>query len=100
MNLLKAHDFHGKKVIDSREVAEMVERNHNELLKSIRTYSSHLAEGEFPLSEFFIESTYKDSTGRELPCFLITEKGCDMIANKLTGKKGVLFTAMSQPLRA
>ena len=27
------------------------------------------------------------------PNDLITQKGCDMIANKLTGKKGVLFTA-------
>ena len=93
MNILKAHDFKGKKVIDSREVAEMVGRSHNELLKSIRTYSGHLTEGEIPLSEFFIESSYKDSTGRELLCYLITKKGCDMIANKLTGKKGVLFTA-------
>lgn len=28
-----------------------------------------------------------------MPCYLITRKGCEMIANKLTGKKGVLFTA-------
>jgi len=28
-----------------------------------------------------------------MPCYLITKKGCDMIANKLTGRKGVLFTA-------
>ncbi len=85
--------FHGANVIDSREVAEMVGRGHNELLKSIRNYSDHLAEGEIPLSEFFIESSYKDSTGRELPCYFITRKGCDLIANKLTGRKGTLFTA-------
>ena len=41
----------------------------------------------------FIESEYKDSTGRTLPCYLCTKKGCDMIANKMTGKKGVIFTA-------
>jgi len=28
-----------------------------------------------------------------LPCYLITKKGCDMVANKMTGEKGVLFTA-------
>lgn len=93
MSELKVQDFHGQQVIDSRDVAVMVERNHRELLKSIRTYTKYLAEGEIPLSDFFIESEYKDSTGRSLPCYLITKKGCDMIANKTTGKKGVLFTA-------
>lgn len=93
MNILKAHDFKGKKVIDSREVAEMVGRSHNELLKSIRIYSEYLREGDFPQSDFFIESTYLNSQNHEMPNFLITKKGCDMIANKLTGKKGVLFTA-------
>lgn len=43
--------------------------------------------------EYFVESNYSDLTGRELPCYLCTKKGCDMIANKLTGKKGILFTA-------
>lgn len=93
MNELKAYDFHGKKVIDSRDVAEMVERSHAELLKSIRIYSEYLAEGEIPSGDFFIESTYLDGNNQPRPNFLITKKGCDMIANKMTGKKGVLFTA-------
>jgi hypothetical protein len=45
-------------------------------------------------SEFFVESTYLDSTGRTLPCYLISKMGCEMVANKLTGEKGVLFTAV------
>ncbi|MCM1507389.1 MAG: Rha family transcriptional regulator [Ruminococcus flavefaciens] len=45
-------------------------------------------------SDFFIKSTYTDPTGRTLPCYLCTRKGCEMIANKLTGKKGVIFTAL------
>lgn len=93
MNELKAYDFHGKKVIDSRDVAQMVEREHNALLKTIRSYCEYLGEGEIAHTDFFIESTYSDSQGRKKPCFLITKKGCDMIANKMTGKKGVLFTA-------
>ena len=93
MNELKVHDFHGKQVIDSRDVAQMVERNHYELLKSIRQYAQYLNEGEIPVVDFFIESTYQDSKGENRPNFLITKKGCDMIANKTTGKKGVLFTA-------
>ena len=45
------------------------------------------------LNEYFIESTYKDSIGRTLPCYLLTRKGCEMVANKMTGPKGVIFTA-------
>ena len=93
MNGLKVQDFHGKQVIDSRGVAQMVGRNHNELLKSIRTYSQYLREGEIAQSDFFIESSYLNAQNHEMPNFLITKKGCDMIANKTTGKKGVLFTA-------
>ena len=93
MNGLKVQDFHGKQVIDSRDVAQMVERNHYELLKSIRQYAQYLNEGEIPVVDFFIESTYQDGKGETRPNFLITKQGCDMIANKTTGKKGVLFTA-------
>jgi len=93
MNGLKVQDFHGKQVIDSRDVAQMVERDHKELMKSIRLYSGYLGEGGISLSDFFIESTYITAQNKEAPNFLITKKGCDMIANKTTGKKGVLFTA-------
>lgn len=93
---MQVKDFHGKSVIDSREVAEMVEKNHKDLLRDIRGYikiMEKFTERNFAPSDFFIEATYQDSTGRELPRYLITKKGCDMIANKLTGEKGVLFTA-------
>ena len=74
----------------------MVENQHKNLLANIRGYVKIMdggTEPKFGPSDFFIPSTYKDSIGRELPCYLITKKGCDMIANKLTGEKGVLFTA-------
>lgn len=45
------------------------------------------------ISDFFIPSTYIDEKGEERPCFLCTRLGCDMIANKMTGEKGTLFTA-------
>jgi Rha family phage regulatory protein len=93
MNDLQIISQNGKFYADSREVAEMVDKPHNDLMKSIRQYCEYLTAGSFPLSDFFIESDYKDSTGRTLPCYLITRKGCDMVANKMTGQKGVLFTA-------
>lgn len=44
-------------------------------------------------SNFFIESTYLDAYERENPCYFLTRKSCDMVANKMTGGKGILFTA-------
>ncbi len=79
--------------ITSLEVAEMVEKQHNELLKDIRRYVEHLGEGKIPHAEFFKENTYIDSQGKERPCFDISRKGCEYIANKLTGVKGAVFTA-------
>ena len=77
----------------SREVAIMVEKQHNELLKDIRRYVKQLGVGKIPQSDFFTESTYKNSQNKEQPCYLVTRKGCEFIANKLTGQKGTEFTA-------
>lgn len=85
-----------EKALDSREVAEMTGKRHDHLVRDIRGYVRILRDSTVPkfgVSDFFIESTYEDSTGRTLPCYQITKQGCEMIANKLTGKKGVLFTA-------
>lgn len=80
-------------VTDSREVAEMVERQHKELMRDIRHYCEVLNERKIAPVDFFIESTYTDNKGEARPCFLITRKGCDMVANKMTGEKGIVFTA-------
>ena len=47
----------------------------------------------FARSAFFTEDTYRSEQNREMPCYLISKMGCEMVANKLTGEKGVLFTA-------
>src|SRR5699024_8871185 len=36
--------------------------------------------------------TYKDVTGRTLRCYLVTKKGCEMLAHKSTGERGIIFT--------
>ena len=78
---------------DSRQVAEMVGKDHSKLIRDIRTYCDYLNGAKIGLVDFFIGSTYKDGKGEERPCYLITKKGCEMVANKMTGQKGVLFTA-------
>ena len=82
-----------QKFIDSREVAEMVGKQHNELLKDIRRYAEQLGEGKIPQSDFFTESTYINSQNKKMPCYQVTKKGCEFIAHKLTGVKGTEFTA-------
>lgn len=79
--------------INSREVAEMIGKEHNKLLRDIKTYIAYLGEANFGHSDFFKESTYISEQNKELPCYEVTKKGCEFIANKLTGKKGTLFTA-------
>ena len=92
---LTLQDYNGTPVMDSRDIADMIERNHKDLLRDIRGYMDIMEKsGERKIAppDFFIESSY-ENRGKQYPCYLITKKGCDMIANKMTGAKGVLFTA-------
>lgn len=43
-----------QKYIDSREVAEMVGKQHNDLLKDIRRYVGQLGEGKISHTEFSV----------------------------------------------
>lgn len=80
-------------VITSMDVADMVEKEHKELLRDIRRYVSQLGESKIAPTDFFEESTYTTEQNKVLPCFNVTKKGCEFIANKLTGAKGAAFTA-------
>lgn len=79
--------------LDSREVAKMLPKAHAHLLRDIDKWNEYFTESNFGFSEFWQESSYRDTTGRTLKCYLITKKGCEFIAHKMTGKKGALFTA-------
>lgn len=93
MNQLKVIAFDGQLVTESRDVAEMTGKEHKELMRSIRQYSSVLTSADLRSLDFFIPAYYDDAKKEQRPCFLLTKKGCDMVANKMTGDKGILFTA-------
>jgi len=93
MKELTVFESNGVFVTDSRDVAEMVNKQHKELMRDIRNYEATLTSAKLRSLDFFMGNTYKDAKGEERPCYLITRKGCDMVANKMTGEKGVLFTA-------
>ena len=87
--------------ITSMEVAQMINKEHRFLLRDIHRYinqinkinESKLGESKIALTDFFIESTYVTSQNKIQPCYNITHKGCEFIANKLIGIKGTEFTA-------
>jgi Rha family phage regulatory protein len=82
--------------IDSREVAEIIGKRHDNLLRDIDGYLRILEKAnvlKVEGIEFFVPSSYIDARGRAKPCYLIDRRGADIIANKLIGEKGVLFTA-------
>lgn len=85
--------------LDSREIAEMMGINHWEILRKlegtekVKGIIPTLTDNKIVASDYFIPSTYIDSSGKENKCYLFTKMGCEFIANKFTGEKGILFTA-------
>lgn len=82
-----------EQTLDSREIAEMVEKEHKNLVRDIRRYIVQLGQSKIEPSDFFTESTYQNSQNKTMPCYHITKKGCEFIAHILTGIKGTAFTA-------
>lgn len=79
--------------IDSLEVAEMTGKRHADLLRDIENYKSVLENAKLRFQNFFVESSYKTSgNNKTYKSYLLTRKGCELVANKMTGEKGVLFT--------
>jgi Rha family phage regulatory protein len=86
----------GGAYIDSRQVAEAIGKEHNHLLRDIRGYVAILEKAGASKdghTSFFLESSYVDAWNRAKPMYLLSKMGCELVANKLIGEKGVLFTA-------
>ncbi|MDU4480238.1 Rha family transcriptional regulator, partial [Clostridium sp.] len=94
MNNLTTINYNGINVIESTQVSEMTGKKHDNLLRDIRGYLKVIEDSsKLRSQDFFIESTYKNSQNKTQPCYLLTKQGCEMVANKMTGEKGILFTA-------
>lgn len=91
---LEVINNNGTLLVDSRQVAEMVGKRHDNLVRDIKGYAAHIdTSSELRALDFFIETTYTDTKGESRSGYMITKKGCNMVANKMTGNRGVLFTA-------
>lgn len=88
-----------EQTITTVEIAEMMEISHKEILRKIegandrKGYFPILTENHLVPSDYFILSSYKDGSGKENKCYEVTKLGCDFLANKFTGEKGIVFTA-------
>ena len=90
-------------VIDSREVARMMGKEHREILWYIegRVKSNFQITGILPTlqkeqlipTDYFIESSYTTVTNKREKCYLCTRMGCDLLATRQIGEKGILFCA-------
>lgn len=78
-------------VIDSRDVAEMVGKRHDNVIQDIRKIISHL-EGNLKIQDtYFMEHEYTDTQGKKRLCYLLTKKGCELFSTRMTGAKGTQF---------
>lgn len=82
-----------EQTIPSMEVADMVEMEHKYLMRNMRRYSDEMVGAEISPTDFWKDSTYRDLQNKERTCYLVTKKGCEFLAHKMTGAKGTIFTA-------
>lgn len=79
--------------ISSREVAEMMEVQHKELLRKIDKINETFESAKLRSQKYWTESSYKtegnNKTYRE---YQVTKRGCEFLAHKSTGEKGIIFT--------
>ncbi|WP_324728827.1 Rha family transcriptional regulator [Lysinibacillus fusiformis] len=80
-----------QKNISSLEVAEMVGRRHDQVLRDIKTIIEHFGDDHKSVGNYFIEETYQDNLNRTKPCYLLTKKGCELYGTRMTGEKGTQF---------
>lgn len=87
------------KTINSVEVAEMMEVEHGKVLrklerdKTVKGIIEVLSEAKIGLADYFKETTYIDAQGKPRKCYDCTKMGCELLANKFTGEKGIIFSA-------
>lgn len=92
-----------EQTITTLEIAEMMEMRHDRVLRKLEgqdVRGKHtegiieiLTHHNLGASDYFIPSTYKDESGKENKCYKVTKLGCDFLANKFNGEKGIVFTA-------
>lgn len=74
----------GKEIIvaDSREVARVMEMEHSKLLRKVDGINEDFTEAKIGLSKYWMESDYKDGSGKSNRNYLITKRGCEFFSTQ------------------
>lgn len=80
-----------EQIITSLEAAEMVGRQHKDVMRDIRTIIGHLGGERKVAQTYFIASTYTNTQNKALPSYNLTKKGCELYGTRMTGEKGTQF---------
>lgn len=85
-------DQHDTARVDSRYVAQFFEKRHDHVLRDIAKINAPKSglSDEFRKMNFTL-SSYTDSTGRKLRCYLMTRDGFTLLAMGYTGQKAMQF---------
>lgn len=70
-----------KETMSSLQIAEITGKRHDAVLRDIKNL---LSQGV--AAHNFVVSDYKDATGRTLPCYALTKKGCLILASGYNAK--------------
>lgn len=76
-------------VVSSLDVAETFEKNHRDVMESIRVLEASISTAEF--SALFNLATYKASNGKSNPMYFMTRDGFTLLAMGYTGEKAMKF---------
>lgn len=88
-----------EQMLTTLDIAEMMDMQHKNVLKKLEGDKKQegiieiLNRLEMEPVNYFIKSSYMDAKGEERPCYNLTRKGCEFLANKFQGEKGIIFTA-------
>jgi Rha family phage regulatory protein len=83
------HTLNGQPAVSSREIALRFQKKHKEILRDIDRICSMCPESFTERN--FAPSEYTDSTGRALPCYLLTRDAFTLLAMGFTGKAALLW---------
>lgn len=76
--------------VNSKVVAEMLGKRHDNFMRDIRKYIASLGDSS---STYFQESRYDSTVKKNCFCYEITPKGCELISNRIPLAKGMEFKA-------
>ena len=77
----------GRGITELKKVCEVFGKLHYNIMRDIRNIIKDLP----TLKDEYIKTTYKDSTGKTLPTYYLTEKGFTILVSSFRGTKARLF---------